>query len=76
MDEFTKQQRMLICAELGHSWAMPTHSELRIEGDKCELLCVCTTCQNESWQEIRPEMREAFLRYIVGEAKIVSFMKG
>ena len=76
MDEFVKQQRMLICARLGHSWAMPAHSEIRVEGDKRELLCVCRTCQSESWQEIRPEKWEAFLRHIVGEAKIVSFMKG
>ena len=76
MDETIRQERMLICAKLGHRWALASHSEIRVKGDKREIFCVCRTCHIASWQEILPEKWDQFLRDMMIEAHAVSFMKG
>ena len=74
MQEFLKQQRTLICTKLGHSWALPLQSELRAVDGKREVLCVCRTCESESWQEIPPEKWDGFLRAMKLEASTVEYM--
>jgi hypothetical protein len=71
--EFMRQQRMIICSRLGHSWAMPIHGEIKITGEEIEVLCLCKTCGSESWQKIDPEKRKAFVEALKSEASIAAF---